>query len=232
MLQVSTGLSLFAWSYRVLIHAGVLAVQEREWTTQLIEALDYSSMAVFLWCIVAGVLQALCVNDKYRGVAQLLAVALPVVFLLQPFNVAYKTARMKFCACLQRLFSSTSGETSLNDLLVADILTSYARPLFGDMCGMLTGNQLLVTLSIAVPYCIRYKQCMCDYYADQAKHRLQLYNALKYATIVPVLATSYIIQLTGSQSPTMDALWFISAITNTTYSLYWDIWHDWHLGSW
>lgn len=85
------------------------------------------------------------------------------------------------------------------DVLLADALTSYARPLsdlYTVFAWMVTGSSTLghveyksvviVPVCMAIPYLIRLRQC--------AENK-QLYNALKYATAVVAIALSTFMQV-------------------------------------
>lgn len=56
-----------------------------------------------------------------------------------------------------------------------------------------------------------------------------LCNALKYATIFPVLLASALINLESAPSSSLYQLWLLAFGTNTLYSWYWDVTNDWDL---
>lgn len=121
------------------------------------------------------------------------------------------------------------------DVLLADALTSYARPLselyiaFSMMVlrRPTTGkidrsSAIVVPILLAVPFVIRFRQCLKD---------SQPANALKYATAFPAIALSTFMR---AQNPWLDhdnlhALWILAASTNALYSFYWDVTMDWDL---
>ncbi|KAK3677529.1 protein-ER retention protein [Recurvomyces mirabilis] len=129
------------------------------------------------------------------------------------------------------------GSGRFGDILLADALTSYARPIteiYLSFRLLFTSADLPITakgkvnrevhpwfllLLFSWPFLIRMRQC---HIANQPA------NLLKYATSIAVLAMSMIY----SQDPSDPwAAWGlpVAAVVNTCYSFYWDVAHDWDL---
>ncbi|OLY80320.1 Protein ERD1-like protein [Smittium mucronatum] len=93
-----------------------------------------------------------------------------------------------------------------------------------------------------IPYLIRLKQCVCDFYLSprgSIERRRHLANAIKYFSSFPVIFLSafqkdYFKSNEYSQDWFLRFLfytWLFSAIFNSLYSFYWDITFDWGLGN-
>ncbi|KAI3649659.1 hypothetical protein MP228_005291 [Amoeboaphelidium protococcarum] len=141
------------------------------------------------------------------------------------------------------VYSPMTQQTKLSQILFADVLTSYSRA-FRDlsviMCSFLTSydldsyqssrcnNSIFVFTLISTPYLIRLRQCVADYRCGQ-KH--QFWNGLKYCSILPVLVCAYLLRIFNNvDNSYILAAWFVSAIFNSSFSLYWDVFYDWELG--
>ena len=91
-------------------------------------------------------------------------------------------------------------------------------------CG---GHSLIVPLLLALPYLLRFVQCLIV--LRTASDTPQLFNAIKYTTALPVVIMSwmkYSVPLADWRS-TWKPLWIGAAFVNTTYSFYWDVERDW-----
>ncbi|CAG9460358.1 unnamed protein product [Pedinophyceae sp. YPF-701] len=135
------------------------------------------------------------------------------------------------------------------DFLLADVLTSLARPL-SDMeravCHVtLTGpfhplaeegaanddhcpnSSAIVPVLMALPFAVRLVQCLRLYRSNKA--RPQLFNALKYATALPVIAASAIKYRVTDEvwDHRLWWLWIASAVVNTAFTCWWDVVMDW-----
>jgi len=122
------------------------------------------------------------------------------------------------------------------DVLLADALTSYARPLSElyiafymlftgqSTIGKIdrTSSYIAAALIMAVPFAIRLRQCLIDG---------QRANALKYATAFPAIALSTLMRTDHSYigQGTLFNLWMFAALANALYSFYWDVTRDWDL---
>lgn len=129
--------------------------------------------------------------------------------------------RRRFLSTLKRISIggiAQTGEGKFGDILLADVLTSYAKiiaDLFVALCMFFTpngsatkrpdrgcGGQYLVPLMIAIPSLIRLRQCITEYQRVRASNRKNggigahgwggqhLANALKYSTAFPVIIFS------------------------------------------
>ncbi|RDW68555.1 hypothetical protein BP5796_09212 [Coleophoma crateriformis] len=129
--------------------------------------------------------------------------------------------RRRFLSTLKRVSIggiAQTGDGKFGDILLADVLTSYAKilaDLFVALCmffkpsGSATkrpdracGGQYLVPIIIAIPSIIRFRQCMIEYLRVRAMNQKNggigaagwggqhLANALKYATAFPVIIFS------------------------------------------
>lgn len=125
----------------------------------------------------------------------------------------------------------------LLDIIVADVLTSFAR-VFGDVSVILLSpislsNRGFTAFAICIPYLIRFRQCLIEYgRTHESRH---LANAAKYCTAFPVILIS---ALQGSAAaggvvgsyvsePHLRKIWLVSCVVNSGYSLWWDIYRDW-----
>jgi hypothetical protein len=106
-------------------------------------------------------------------------------------------------------------KVQFTDVLLADIFTSYAR-VFGDLWTVISvasfhpqtlrswnsgksiaqrqryAQSWLVSLLISLPYLWRFRQCIAEYRYSPAINHLQLFNALKYASIFPAILVNYL----------------------------------------
>lgn len=124
------------------------------------------------------------------------------------------------------------------DVLLADALTSYAKPLsevYIALCMLFTGQTTtsrpdrdcggtyIVPFIMCIPFLIRLRQCLSDG---------QKANALKYATAFPAIALSAMqrdAESLGLSGTTLFRLWLVAVLINSLYSFYWDIAQDWDL---
>ncbi|KAI8980972.1 EXS family-domain-containing protein [Pilobolus umbonatus] len=183
-----------------------------------------------------------------------------LVFLLWPGKAMYSKERLRFMRMLRRVFSFNLFATVFfSDILLADMLTSVSG-VMGDLfvvgCVIIGGkdpstflgsvdnvcyHDIIIPLIISVPYLVRLKQCISEYI--ESKYSRHLYNALKYASSIPVIifaaaqrkASMYITE-TGSTPITwyldeivIFRLWIFFVFSNSLYSFWWDISMDWNL---
>ncbi|KAI8052266.1 EXS family-domain-containing protein [Syncephalis plumigaleata] len=189
------------------------------------------------------------------------------LLVVNPMDGWCRRERFRFLKSLGRIFFGALGTTVyLSDVILADILTSFAKvfaDLYATLChivvlggidlsapGLVTGNSCgyhwFGPGLTALPYALRFKQCLVEYVhspevADQRRH---LANALKYASAFPVIFLSAVQQLRhrNPDTPHTDVLadivtddllptvWFTCVLINSLYSFYWDVTIDWHLG--
>ncbi|RCH79468.1 protein-ER retention protein, partial [Rhizopus stolonifer] len=185
---------------------------------------------------------------------------LAFLLLLWPGDSIYRKDRVRFIRMLKRtFFSGIYSPVFFSDIIFADMLTSVSN-VFGDWfmanCVMLTGQPLsyfmentdniyykdiVVPFIISIPYLIRLRQCISEYI--ESKEQRHVYNALKYATSIPVIVFSaiqkkaniYILE-TGQVPDSwyfteihVFRFWVMFVFINSMYSFWWDISMDWNL---
>lgn len=161
----------------------------------------------------------------------------------------HHNGRRRFLAILRRVsLGGLDSENRLNDVLLADVLTSYSK-VFVDafivLCSLLSGRsclslpdrlcggQIVVPLISLIPYTIRFRQCLIDY--TRTKEILHIFNALKYASSAPViLLASLQNKFSESEFEIVDRsfvwnIWMFALFINSAYSFIWDIVFDWDL---
>ncbi|KAF2863589.1 EXS-domain-containing protein [Piedraia hortae CBS 480.64] len=182
--------------------------------------------------------------EAYEALANLTLIALLVLIFfvpqrwLWPARLWPDSGRSRLLSTFKRISIGGIAKTEdgkFGDILLADALTSYARPLselyivFSMMLlkRPTTGkidrsSSVMVPILLAVPFMIRFRQCMTDG---------QTANALKYATAFPAIALSTFMRakdpLLGHEM--LHMLWILAATTNALYSFYWDVARDWDL---
>ncbi|KAK5113875.1 hypothetical protein LTR85_010408 [Meristemomyces frigidus] len=158
---------------------------------------------------------------------------------LFPRTIWPTAGRSRFLTTLRRISIgglAKAEDGKFGDVLLADALTSYARPLselyiaFSMMWARQSTKEhvdrssiIVVPLLIAYPFAIRFRQCIID---------SQPYNALKYATAFPAIALSTLMRLENPPFIGHRALanfWLVAGLTNALYSFYWDVARDWDL---
>jgi len=106
-------------------------------------------------------------------------------------------------------------------------------------------SRWVLPILMSVPYAVRLRQCLIDYYSQGTSSRRPLYNALKYATSFPVIFLSAAQRIVVNElvaekgeGVTREAwhgehqlfrLWLLSALVNSLYSFWWDLTNDWGL---
>ncbi|KAF9300395.1 protein-ER retention protein [Mortierella antarctica] len=178
-----------------------------------------------------------------------------VVMIFAPINVLFKKERFRFLRSMRHvMFSGFKSEVSFADVILADILTSFAR-VFGDLavalCLMFLDRDgtntdacygsILVPIMTSIPYCVRLRQCLSEYIESNYTTDRHLMNALKYASAFPVIIISSLQKsakaatLKGQPNSSyfsdnsLFRLWLLFVAINSFYSFYWDIYHDWSL---
>lgn len=170
---------------------------------------------------------------------------LTAVVFLQPFISWHKRGRMRFLRMLQRiLIGGIDPDMRFADVLLADVLTSYAKVL-GDSATAIAlfltassstnplpdrslAGPYIIPAAMAFPYLIRLRQCITEYRRATAKgmswpeRRGCLLNALKYSSAFPVIVIS---ALGGGGS----LAWCLFVAANSLFSFYWDVTYDWGL---
>jgi hypothetical protein len=156
------------------------------------------------------------------------------VFVL-PLRRFSHSGRSRFLSTLRRVSIGGIAQTQdgkFGDILLADVLTSYAKiiaDLFVAMCmffqheGSATsrpdracGGQFLVPFIIAIPSLIRFRQCMIEYFRVRASNQKaggmgaggwggqHLANALKYFSAFPVIILSALQRNLSSNHTTIN----------------------------
>lgn len=182
------------------------------------------------------------------------------VFLAVPIKRLSHNGRSRFVQTLKRVSIgglAQPSEGKFGDILLADVLTSYAKvlgDLFVSTCMLLDrsttstgtpnrncGGAYLVPLVIAIPSLIRLRQCVIEYIRvrrDPGNHPgwggQHLANALKYSSAFPVIILSAIqrgydpSKIHLSES-SLFRLWLFFVFLNSLFSFYWDVAKDWDL---
>ncbi|KIX09545.1 uncharacterized protein Z518_00625 [Rhinocladiella mackenziei CBS 650.93] len=183
-----------------------------------------------------------------------------VLCFILPFKRMWRTGRLHFLATLKRISLGGLAEVQdgkFGDILLADVLTSYAKvlgDLFVSTCMALSakttstakpsrgcGGAYLVPLIISIPSMIRLRQCLIEYYrvrrsrpASSGWGGQHLANALKYASAFPVIILSALQRGYDPKEFYMSEaglfrLWLFFVFLNSFYSFYWDVAKDWDL---
>lgn len=132
------------------------------------------------------------------------------------------------------------------DFLLADVLTSLAKPLSDcerALCHLLSGPVMLphstdqmcgssswtIPAGLSLPYLWRLCQCLRTW--RDTGNTGQAFNALKYSTAFPVIVLSAInFQVSDADwNRFWKPIWLAAAFLNSAYSYYWDIERDWEI---
>lgn len=163
----------------------------------------WATVMVFYWRITLGEVDKVLAYDWMPNLlflAMLAVLLVPRWPALRPvFGSGKPTGLARLWTGLARVsLGGIAGPKpeKFGDVLLADVLTSYAKPIsevFVSLCMLLTwtgttnrpdrtcGHSLIVPLAIAWPFVIRLRQCLKEG---------QLLNALKYSTAFPVIILS------------------------------------------
>ena len=214
-----------------------------------------SCMCLVYWMLKS---QLICFPQNY-SLAELMPGCLYIVLLvilLLPPTILHGQARYFFCLTLRRVFLPVQSVT-FSDFILADIMTSLAKALADlqrAVCLMVSGpvlfnlpgldnpnkhqglrtcsrGSLFVNAVLALPYLLRMFQCLIVYASTREKPNL--FNAIKYATVFPVIGLS-VLKYHVSQELWTSFLWYmwlLASIVNTVYCYYWDVEMDWDI-SW
>ncbi|CAJ0861834.1 11021_t:CDS:2 [Entrophospora sp. SA101] len=121
------------------------------------------------------------------------------------------------------------SEVYFSDVIMADILTSFAKVL-GD---------LYVTGCILLFYDVEQSGAS-EYIGSDFNNKHHLFNAIKYCSAFPVIIFSALQKLYKYEAltessiiwlppPVLLKLWVLSVAFNSIYSFYWDVAKDWNL---
>ncbi|CRG89814.1 Xenotropic and polytropic retrovirus receptor 1 homolog [Talaromyces islandicus] len=181
-----------------------------------------------------------------------------LVLVLFPFHRQSSNGRSRFLASLRRISVGGLAEAQdgkFGDILLADALTSYAKVLgeiYINYCLFFSrtvsstgkadrkcGAPFIVPLIIAIPYAIRFRQCMIEFgrvrRAGDGWGGQHLANAIKYSTAFPVIIFTTLERNYSSTSShilsetAVSRLWALFSFINSSYSFYWDVTKDWDL---
>ncbi|KAI6110584.1 EXS-domain-containing protein [Pisolithus croceorrhizus] len=181
-----------------------------------------------------------------------------LTILLCTMDIVQKRERDSFLLSAERCcFPASDGPIHFSDVIFADILTSYAKVL-GDVWlsfwMLLPGGSLLsipqyegwyqwvLPCLMSIPYAIRLRQCLIEYWSPSNTSRRPLLNAIKYASSFPVIFLSAAQRLVESELVGVSAehkawhgehplfrLWLVAVVVNSLYSFWWDVTNDWGL---
>jgi hypothetical protein len=189
-----------------------------------------------------------------------------VVGFIAPIPFVSRNGRSRTLVTLKRISIGGLAEAQdgkFGDVLLADALTSYAKvlgDLFISLCMFFSsthsstgppnrncGGAFWVPFVISVPYLIRFRQCLIEYFRVQNANKrsgqasaatgwggVHLANALKYSTAFPVIILSALQRTPepskyGMSEATLFRLWLAAVFVNSGYSFYWDVTRDWDL---
>lgn len=100
----------------------------------------------------------------------------------------------------------------------------------GDQCGSGSWNAInLKPAIIALPFWLRFVQCIWQVFTNKTARVVQTMNALKYLTALAVVFTSAAQTWHPEQKDMWFAAWVAALVVKTTYCYYWDVVHDWGL---
>ncbi|CAN8099413.1 unnamed protein product [Discula destructiva] len=160
---------------------------------------------------------ALVVYYDWMPMTNLLVLALLFALPLRRLAPSH-SGRSRLLASLRRVSIgglAQAADGKFGDVLLADVLTSYAKVLgdlyvcvcmmfFGGTTGSATarpdrncGGRVIVPLLMAAPYMIRLRQCLLEYGRSGGagtSGRQHLANAAKYATAFPVIVLSALLR--------------------------------------
>lgn len=224
-----------------------------------------------LWCIAGwGAFRFITGDDtdsmeNWRGVAGLVCL-IPIIAAVAPWRGFAYRERRALRQALWRCINPPAGEPIFFcDVILADILTSFAKVL-GDLyvstsqimfSGISHGRvaphgvtKFIVLGMVCLPYIIRFRQCMVEFYHSGWTSMRPFANALKYASAFPVIFLSaaqktVVHDVAASKGMTVDELglsgerwfgehrlfrlWLLSVAINSIFSFYWDVEKDWGL---
>lgn len=169
---------------------------------------------IFFWTITAGNKQAV---KEWQILPQSYLIFFAVCFVV-PIQRMSHSGRSRFIQVLKRVSIGGLAQVQdgkFGDILLADVLTSYAKvlgDLFVSTCMLIStkttstskpdrgcGGQYLVPLVISIPSIIRLRQCLIEFVRVRKNRTLDsgwggqhLANALKYSSAFPVIILSAI----------------------------------------
>ncbi|KAL1411491.1 protein-ER retention protein [Vanrija albida] len=228
-------------------------------------------LAYAAWCLAGWAVFRAITGDKtdkmeaWRGLVGFIALA-PLAAALLPWRgIAYRERRAFRKSIHRILVPPPNAPIFFADVILADILTSFAKVL-GDLYvsasqiifGGIThgrvaphGASKWITLAmVGLPYLLRFRQCMLEFYHSGWQSKRPLANALKYASAFPVIllsaaqkdvvkevaAAKGVTPAELNTTPTrwfgehpVFRLWLLAVVVNSMFSFYWDVEMDWGL---
>lgn len=163
----------------------------------------------------------------------------------------HSAGRRQLLAILKRIsIGGLDEEGRFADVLVSDVVTSYTRVLLDlgvVVCMFINGTSCVgkpdrsscsgpyvTTLVLSLPYVIRFRQCIIDFQRTGAS--LHIANSLKYLSSLPVVFFGVLQKMykgveggDGFTEAMAYKLWLAAAITNSCYSIVWDLKCDWNM---
>ncbi|CDS02163.1 hypothetical protein [Sporisorium scitamineum] len=191
-------------------------------------------------------------KGRHAQALQGFAVTGAFLALVWPGNLFFKPMRKAFGRSILLILSpSLTQQITFSDVILADILTSFAKVL-GDVwltaCFLVPRKEhhtwwngkgsVAVPLLISLPYAIRFRQCLSEYCVSQpvggTKSKRPLWNALKYASAFPVIWLSAWYEADKRENHhgewvTRYTLWLLAVCVNSIFSFWWDVTNDWGL---
>ncbi|KAI8348662.1 EXS family-domain-containing protein [Blakeslea trispora] len=141
----------------------------------------------------------------------------------------------RFFQCLYRLcFQLFYPRVFFSDILVADILISFSSVLtllclqIIAQINWMPVHSIIAPMITSLPYLIRLKQCLNDYFKEAPRSKRHLLNAFKYTSSIPVIFLAHF-NTQFKYSPASWYSWFILAIMTHTFAFGWDLVMDWGL---
>ncbi|GMK55944.1 hypothetical protein CspeluHIS016_0210000 [Cutaneotrichosporon spelunceum] len=202
--------------------------------------------------------------ERWRGLVGAICLV-PFIYTLAPIRgFGYRERRALRHALVRCLNPPARESIFFCDVILADILTSFAKVL-GDLFvsanqlifgGISHGRQVphgatkwLVLGMVCLPYIIRFRQCMVEFYHSGWKSMRPFANACKYASAFPVIFLSamqktVVTEVAAAKGVTtaelsasgrwfgehrLFRLWLLAVVINSMFSFYWDVQKDWGL---
>ncbi|WWC59509.1 uncharacterized protein I303_102065 [Kwoniella dejecticola CBS 10117] len=203
--------------------------------------------------------------ERWRIIPGLLWVGI-IAAVLIPWRGIGERERAGLRRAIKRIFlPSLDSPIFFCDVILADILTSFAKVL-GDMwisacqiwLGEITHGRVgragwagWVTLGmVSLPYLLRFRQCLLEYYQSSWTSPRPLANALKYFSAFPVIFLSaaqktVVVEIASQKGVSVQELgemhdrwfgehrlfrlWLLAVCVNSMFSFYWDVEMDWGL---
>ncbi|KAK4129297.1 EXS-domain-containing protein [Parathielavia appendiculata] len=197
------------------------------------------------------------IDYDWLPMTNLLALAALFAIPLRRLSLSH-TGRSRLLWTLRRVSVGGLAEAKdgkFGDILLADVLTSYAKilaDLFVCLCMFLfdgregsatarpdraCGGAVLVPFIMALPSAIRLRQCLIEFLRVRRAPYMEatgwggqhLANAAKYSTAFPVLVLGAMLRSRKEGSPGLYRAWVAACLINSLYSFYWDVTKDWDL---